>query len=321
MNARMRFAIDGGGTTTRLAIAGPYASTAEPVVLGSMNPASVRRDEAVALLRSAIHQVSEYALKNDDAAVDGVIASAAISRHTIGSWAALLAEVLNEHRVTGDVVLTNDIDGLALAPPVGGCGGVLVAGTGSGALVVTEDGRSHRIGGWEYLASDEGSAFWLGRRALAAAVRAADGRGQPTAMVARIEARIGGSLGDVTRQVAELPHPRQVVADLARCVTAAWLEDRDAVATELVHAALDELVLLTTVGARRAGGAQRTWALTGGLVIECDAFAHALTNRLETTAPETDVHVVAEPVCALLDSPTTTGHWPGLVRRIVTART
>jgi N-acetylglucosamine kinase-like BadF-type ATPase len=60
----------------------------------------------------------------------------------------------------------------------------LLAGTGSIAYGADREGRTARAGGLGFILADEGSAHWLGREALRAAVRAADGRGPKTALLA-----------------------------------------------------------------------------------------------------------------------------------------
>ncbi len=64
----------------------------------------------------------------------------------------------------------------------GGAGVVVVAGTGSIAYGRDAQGRAARAGGWGYVLGDEGSGYWLGRHALRAVVRAADGRGRTTSL-------------------------------------------------------------------------------------------------------------------------------------------
>ena len=59
-------------------------------------------------------------------------------------------------------------------------GVVLIAGGGSIGFGVTADGREALAGGFGYLLGDEGSAFDIGLRAIAAACRAEDRRGEPT---------------------------------------------------------------------------------------------------------------------------------------------
>lgn len=60
-------------------------------------------------------------------------------------------------------------------------GAVVAAGGGVVTLAV---GRTEvaRVDGWGYLMGDAGSGFWIGREALAAVMRAYDGRGPETAL-------------------------------------------------------------------------------------------------------------------------------------------
>lgn len=64
---------------------------------------------------------------------------------------------------------------VAHAGALGGEPGIVViAGTGSVAYGVNENGEALTAGGWGYLFGDEGSAFWIAREALARAMRAED---------------------------------------------------------------------------------------------------------------------------------------------------
>ena len=59
---------------------------------------------------------------------------------------------------------------IAHAAALGGKAGVVViAGTGSVAYMRTDDGREALTGGWGYLFGDEGSAFWIVRKAVSIA--------------------------------------------------------------------------------------------------------------------------------------------------------
>jgi N-acetylglucosamine kinase-like BadF-type ATPase len=51
---------------------------------------------------------------------------------------------------------------------------LVIAGTGSAAHGLGVNGAVVLVGGWGYLFGDEGSAFWLSRRAISAAMRAED---------------------------------------------------------------------------------------------------------------------------------------------------
>ncbi len=72
---------------------------------------------------------------------------------------------------TDRFVLVHDAP-IAHAGALGGADGVtVIAGTGSVAYATASGGRTRRRGGLGYLFGDEGSAFWIARRAVSAAAR------------------------------------------------------------------------------------------------------------------------------------------------------
>ena len=73
-----------------------------------------------------------------------------------------------EVRVIGDHIVAHH------AAFGGGPGVLVIAGTGSIAYGVNEKGECVRTGGWGAIASDQGSAFWIGREAVAASLFAYD---------------------------------------------------------------------------------------------------------------------------------------------------
>ena len=63
-----------------------------------------------------------------------------------------------------------------------GPGIVVICGTGSICYGRNDAAEAARSGGWGYILGDEGSGYWIGRGALAAVVRHADGRGPATSL-------------------------------------------------------------------------------------------------------------------------------------------
>ncbi|HEV3315553.1 MAG TPA: BadF/BadG/BcrA/BcrD ATPase family protein [Candidatus Angelobacter sp.] len=80
-----------------------------------------------------------------------------------------------ELRVIGDHIVAHH------AAFGGGPGVLVIAGTGSIAYGTNERGETARAGGWGAIASDQGSAFWIGRQAVTAALREYDS-GKPIGM-------------------------------------------------------------------------------------------------------------------------------------------
>ena len=132
-------------------------------------------------------------------------------------------------------------------------GVVLIAGTGSIAYGRDAHGHAARAGGWGHVLGDEGSGFWLGRQALRAVLRAADQRGEPTALADRVKAHFGVAREqDLVHPIYEGGMKPKVVAELAALV-GETAEAGDAVATRLVDVGAAELAGSAFSVARRLG--------------------------------------------------------------------
>ena len=122
---------------------------------------------------------------------------------------------------TGARVAVGDDADAALAGAFRGAPGIVViAGTGSGAVGRDAAGRNARAGGHGYLLGDEGSGYWIGREAVRAALRAADGTGPPTVLAALVQEAFGSLVG-AEQQVHQRPADRQLLTRLVPAVAAA----------------------------------------------------------------------------------------------------
>lgn len=197
-----------------------------------------------------------------------------------------LRDALMELGVARRVEVTTDA-AIALESVFHDTPGILLnAGSGSIAYARDPGGVIWRVGGLGWQLGDEGGGYSLGRAALAAVGRAADGRGPPTTLSHALPARIGGMDSfDALVRWANAAKPAQVAA-LAQAVQEA-ARDGDAVATDLVHEAADALVkhILALVRRFPAGTAVPV-ALTGGILSEGWPVREALRSRLEERAPQ-----------------------------------
>lgn len=125
-------------------------------------------------------------------------------------------------------------------------GTVLIAGTGAVAARIEGWVHTGGVDGHGWLLGDTGSAFWLGRAAVRAALAALDGRQAATALLPAVAQVLLGrdSTGpaDAPRLVeAVRAAPPIALAELAPLVSAA-AEAEDAVALRIVADAADALV-------------------------------------------------------------------------------
>ncbi len=160
----------------------------------------------------------------------------------------------------------------------GGEGVLVLAGTGSMAWAVGPRGET-RAGGYGDIFGDEGSAYWIGREALAAASRQIDGRAEDSGFAGALCAAIGIAPGDLIDWTYARAAPRAAVAGLARAV-AALQAAGDATATAILTRAAQELAVVARAAATRAGldGPLR-WSMAGGV------FASACRARRPDRPP------------------------------------
>ena len=173
--------IDGGGTRTTLALADydgrELARRVGPAGLVDPRHPAATAEMLAALVRDAMAQAG---IAEKPVALCAGLAGVGNERERREVEAALAAA-----DVAGRVRVTTD-GAIALDGALGGRAGILIiAGTGSVAYARAEDGRVERCGGWGMVVGDEGSAWSLGRNGLAAALRAADGRGPQTSLLPR----------------------------------------------------------------------------------------------------------------------------------------
>lgn len=133
-----------------------------------------------------------------------------------------------------------------------GLGVSVIAGTGVACLALPRDGEPRIIGGHGYLLGDEGGAFWIASRGLNAVLRAADGRGDTTALTTAAIDRFG-PVADLHVRLHDADRPVDLIARFAPDVLGASAAG-DPVATGIADRAVQELVLLIAAGVAHVHG-------------------------------------------------------------------
>ena len=230
--------VDGGATHTVVLVTDEQGRALVrengPPALIRTQPAAVVAEQLVERVASALKRVGETQAESTCFALTGVGRDA--ERTALEAELAGRVPSRNWRLVTDAEAALEDAFGQ-------GPGIVLIGGTGSVAWARHPDGSVTRAGGWGPILGDEGSGFAIGLAALRATVRAADGRGPPTAISTAVLAASGVNHVDQLVQWSDNAQ-RSAIAALAPAVLA--LADRDPVAGEITAGAARELAHLVT---------------------------------------------------------------------------
>ncbi|MGH2698683.1 MAG: N-acetylglucosamine kinase [Actinomycetota bacterium] len=262
--------VDAGGTKTHAVIIGADDDIEAEAVAGPGNPLAVGDDVALTSMRTAV--IGALRGREPGAAHFGVAGAGRPSDY--GRVQRLVARLGLHCPVT----VSDDarIAFLANADPPGA---ILVAGTGAMAVAYDAAGESRRAGGHGYLLGDEGSGYWIGVRAVRAALRAVDGRGPATALVDlvlrffRVE-----SLDDVVSGTYSASVDRSTLAALAPEVVSLDDDVARAIANQAVDELMTALIAVRRHCATGAGGFPVV--LAGSLLDRGGALRPLLTRRL-----------------------------------------
>lgn len=98
--------------------------------------------------------------------------------------------------IPGAPTVVTDIAVAFAAGTTAPAGIVVFAGTGAGAAAINDGSIVRRADGYGWLVGDEGSAVWIGKEAVRAALAAFDGRGRPTLLAESVPRAMLGAQFD-----------------------------------------------------------------------------------------------------------------------------
>jgi len=253
--------IDVGGTKTVCVLAD---DNARAIAQGREEGANLQGAGELAL-EKVLHSVMESTL-----AGTGILPSAiclGIAGVDRAADEAVVRGIMRRIGYKARILVVNDAL-IALQAGVGDAPGiVIVSGTGSIAYGRNADGEASRAGGWGYVLGDEGSGYWIGRLALRAVVRHADGRGRVTSLTPRLLNHFGvQKAAELINTVYHEELSPPAIASLATYVRHAR-DEGDMVATAILNRAADELMTAATAVMTRLELTDKafTFVLSGGM--------------------------------------------------------
>jgi glucosamine kinase len=238
LNQNLVVGLDAGGTRTRAVL----AAAEDGRLLGEGtggpgNALTVPLPQLTDHLAEAVARAVPERLRGSVVAVAGGFAGAtAASPDDPGHVSArsALTEALRRLGVpAGPVGISSDIEAaFASAPGAPADGLALVAGTGAVAMRITDRHGTATVDGDGWLLGDDGSGVWIGRAAVRAALRMADGRG-PATVLAGTVGRALGLPGEVL-PTETLPTEAQATEMLPTDALSKEMPPTDALPTELL---------------------------------------------------------------------------------------
>jgi len=165
----------------------------------------------------------------------------------------------------------------------GGPGVVVIAGTGSVAYGKNAAGESVTAGGWGYLFGDEGSAFWLARRAIEDAIRDEDAGKHSAIAPELLEYFNQHSLHALVRSFYAGEITRTDLARFARAIIER--ADTDASAMRYVQQAAQSLADLAVHAMARIELREGPLAFLGGMT-KAAAMKDAIAQAFAGAAPD-----------------------------------
>jgi glucosamine kinase len=260
-------AVDGGQTATKALVA-----RGDGAVLGAGRGGPSDHFHGTGGIeknRRAIHEAVLSALDaaGADASDVASIGLGLTGAPTGGEQNSIVDEIVQEILPGAIVTVVPDYVTNLAGASSGEPGVVLIAGGGSIGFGVTADGREALAGGFGYLLGDEGSAFDIGLRAIAAACRSEDRRGEGTSLTAIVLEHFGiATMRTIPRVVYRAGFSRDHISHLAPAVSEA-ASAGDVEAIRIMASAGEELAC-TALGVMRQlfkKGDEVTVYLTGGV--------------------------------------------------------
>lgn len=277
-------AVDGGGTKTEVLCADENGTVVGRGFSGATSLGSTTVGAASFNLREAVRQATEtlgesFTIKH---LVVGLAGMDNIQEEELAKQ--LFANVLSNYTIEKFTLINDSWIALANGSDKQNAL-VLIAGTGSICIGKNEQGATARVSGMDYLLSDQGSGYEIGRKVMRAAVKSYDGRIKQSILEELVCKHFSiSSIADLKQEVYNPVLNKIQVAELAPLCSHAC-EMGDEAAMNIIHHETDELyIMASTVIQKLAFAAEFDFVLSGS-VAKIDFIERKLLERIKETFP------------------------------------
>ncbi|MGH7881799.1 MAG: BadF/BadG/BcrA/BcrD ATPase family protein [Candidatus Dormibacteraceae bacterium] len=282
----MFIGVDAGATNTLVVLEDGQRNRVEER-LPTISPISLEVSKAEANLDKLCRLIAEC---QGDEPCSVCIGSAALYQVGVARSRAQMIKCGSKAGIRGRVVVVDDSVLPLFGPPLNGIGVAVIAGTGSVVLGRDHTNQVMRLGGYDYVFSDEGSAFDVARRALRAAAHSWDRVGPPTALVEQASLFYGCDIPNIGGILSMEPFPKTHVADFARFVSTV-ADSGDAVAITILRDAAIDLADLAVVAFMSLQDVTQL-VVSGGVAMNSSHYSAAFEFRIQERVPGVVVSIV-----------------------------
>ena len=291
--ARAIIYFDGGGSGIRA-----EGRTATGELIGHTYPGFSHGETNLEVYLSRC--ITDFASKFEDQISRAVLAVATLPANE-AAFSQLAEKIFTNAKIDELWICSDSVS--ASVATITGDGVVIVAGTGITALAVGHERTSaHTFSGDGYLIGDEGSAYWIGRRGLNLALRAADGRGGDSDLLKSACAHFETTSSELPHRVHQLDRPVYAIAQFAQIVSEQAGKNNES-ALSILREATEEIVLIATTALKKCesddflvvlmGGALESENLLTKLVLE-QLHVLGISATTSTETPLQGAKVLAE---------------------------
>ena len=165
---------------------------------------------------------------------------------------------------------------------------IIICGAGSNCFGINEYGKEAKANGWDYILSDEGSGYEIGRKALRAVMKAYDGRGDATLLTRAILDELElKNIPEFIEWAYDTGNRKDKIAALARVVCDA-AENSDAVSIRILEEEVNEVMASIKVVAKKLDLSDKNFDLVFvGSLFKCEKyFKNILIKKLRENFPK-----------------------------------
>lgn len=282
--------IDGGGTGHTMVAAETTGTVLAEVKGGSFNLHTKSVEALAETLRTSLSQI----LTDDWKVVAVCLGSAGVdSPEDEVRGSEVLAEVFPEIDEQNRILVSDVVTARRSGDesPFGMC---LISGTGSNAFGVAKNGTIGFTGGREWLLGDDGSGYWIGHMGLRAAVQSEDGRA-PSSVEQRVKDRLGVTkMGEAIQTIYHGDFGKDKVAEFAQDVDAAANEGDSVAVGILTQAAMDLVLMMTTLAKRLELEDGCGLVLIGSVIQKSKTVSEVFCKEMANKLPQVNLIIPAD---------------------------